>query len=225
MIDPQRFKAAVKASGKTQVQIALEAGIDKATVNRLSQGVSTNSSSDTIVRLARVLQTQVGYLYGETPQLSKEDEAELLQFRGWIDDKLATIDAREEPNAILLSPARLVGQREKERVADRARQEIPAPFKRPGTQLVLRATGDSMIGAGILANDTLYTTTASLSEATGKIIACRLAGSIFVKRLVTEHRRLFLLSANPRYARIRIDEKNDAFEILGIVIGRLGSIE
>lgn len=83
-----------------------------------------------------------------------------------------------------------------------------------------------MTGAGILPNDTLYTTTAAAPlAAIGKIIACRLAGSIYVKRLVSEHRRLFLLSAHSRYTTIEIDEKTDGFEILGIVIGRQGSIE
>ncbi len=210
----------------------MEAGTSKETVNRLIKGVYTNPSSDLVVSLAQATQTQVGYLFGETAQLSKEDEAELLQFRGWIDDKLATIDAREEPNAILLSPAQLVAQpRERDRVADRvrgdrARQDIPFPFKRAGAQLILRATGDSMTGAGILPNDTLYTATAAATpDAIGKIIACRVTGSIFVKRLVSEHRRLFLLSAHPRYAPIEIDEKSDGFEILGIVIGRQGSID
>lgn len=220
MIDHQRLNAAFKASKKTQVEVAAEVGASKEWFNRLLSGAEKNPTSDLIVRVADALGTQVSYLYGETPRLLRDDETELLRFRDWIDDKLATIDARKDPNATLLSE----DVRKIERVADRrTARTIPDEFKRPGKQHILQARGDSMSPAGILPNDILYT--AASPDTVGKIIACRVAGSVFVKRLVTEHRRLFLRSANPRYMAIRIDEKTDQFEILGIVIGRTGAID
>ena len=220
MIDLQRLNAAFKTSKKTQVQVASEVGASKEWFNRLLGGVEKNPTSDLVVRVAAALGTQVSYLYGETPRLLREDETELLRFRDWIDDKLATIDARKDPNATLLTE----DARKIERVADRrTAHPIPDEFKRPGKQHILQALGDSMSPAGILPNDILYTTPSS--DPIGKIVACRVAGSVFVKRLVTEHRRLFLRSANPRYMPIRIDEKADQFEVLGIVIGRMGAID
>jgi transcriptional regulator with XRE-family HTH domain len=219
LLDLQRLNAAFKASGKSQIQVAREAGATKDWVSRLLRGVEKNPTSDLVVGVAAALGTQVGYLYGETLQLSPADQSELGRFRDWIDDKLATIDARKQPNATLLTEDRKI-----ERVADRrSARSIPEEFKRPGKQHILLAHGDSMSPAGIVANDMLYT--ALSTDTLGKIIACRVTGSVFVKRLVTEHRRLFLLSADPRYMPIRIDEKTDEFEILGVVIGRTGAID
>jgi SOS-response transcriptional repressor LexA len=229
LFDHQRLKAAVQASGKSQAAIAEEVDVSEKWLSNLATGKETNPQSDLVVRLAAAVGKPVSYLYGETPPLSSDDEAELLRFRDWIDDKLATIDARKEPNAILLTDeARKLKSIADKRIAPK--RVMPREFERPGNQLILRALGDSMVPAGILANDTLYTespvdTSESARSALGKIIACRVAGSIYVKRLATEHRRLFLLSAHPRYAPIKVDEKVDQFEILGIVIGRTGSIE
>ena len=97
----------------------------------------------------------------------------------------------------------------------------------PNARLQLRAVGDSMIGEGILADDTLYAIPSGPNAATsaiGKVIACRLGDDVFVKRLVSEHRRLFLRSANPRYRAIAVDAKAESLEILGVVVGRVGKI-
>jgi SOS-response transcriptional repressor LexA len=56
-------------------------------------------------------------------------------------------------------------------------------------------------------------------------VACRLGEDVFVKRLVAEHDRLYLRSSDPRYRAIQIDRKDKTFEVLGIVIGRVGKID
>jgi SOS-response transcriptional repressor LexA len=91
-------------------------------------------------------------------------------------------------------------------------------------QHVLRALGDSLIEAGIANGDTLYATAAS-EPTIGKVIACRGHGDTFVKRVVSEHDRLFLRSENPRYLSIEFDPKSADFEMIGVVIGRLGAVE
>lgn len=230
----QRVKAAIDASGKSRKHIWEEAGTDKSSLSRIESGANPNPGSQLLLRIAQAAGVPVGSLYGDTVRFSATDEEALLHFRGWIDEKLATIDARKEPNAIVLSTIRAVAPaRQTDRVADRPkapkedpRYKIPDAFRVDGDQLVVRATGDSMVGAGILGNDTLYTAPVTAARpAVGAIVVCSMAGSTFVKRLVSEHRRLFLLSAHPRYAPIEIDKDGDPFEILGIVIGRAGAIE
>jgi SOS-response transcriptional repressor LexA len=59
----------------------------------------------------------------------------------------------------------------------------------------------------------------------GKIVTCRFGGSIYAKRLASEHGRLLLLSANPQYLPIEVDAESEDFEIIGVVIGRTGAVE
>jgi SOS-response transcriptional repressor LexA len=221
----ERVDRAIRASGKTADEIARALNIAPDTISRIRTGKEMNPTLQVLVGIARETKTTGAALLGESIDLSPDDEQQLLRFRDWIDEKLATVDARQEPNAVILStqaPARV-----RERVADlRPRQRIEPPFGEDAS-LVLRAIGDSMTGAGIFADETLYAIPAApnaASSAMGKIIACRLGEDVFVKHLVTEHRRLFLRSANPRYLPIAIDAKADAFEILGVVVGRVGKI-
>lgn len=216
----ERLDAAIKASGKTAEEIARALKIARDTVSRIRTGKEDNPKLQVLIGISREAKTTVGTLLGESFALSPEDENELLRFRGWIDEKLATIDARQEPNAIILSTQAPLAARS--RVAD----QRSFPFGEDA-HLVLRTIGDSMIGAGILADDTLYAIPAGPNAATsavGKLIACRLGEDVFVKHLVSEHRRLFLRSANPRYRAIAVDAKAESLEILGVVVGRVGKI-
>jgi SOS-response transcriptional repressor LexA len=222
----ERVDRAIRASGKTADEIARALNIHRDTISRIRTGKEINPTFQVLVGIARETNVNVAALVSDSMDLSAEDEQELLRFRNWIDDKLATVDARQEPNAVMVStqaPARV-----RERVADlRSRQRIEPLFGEDAS-LVLRAIGDSMIDVGIRRDDTLYAipaTPATATSAMGKIIACRVGEDVFVKHLVTEHRRLFLRSANPRYRAIAVDPKAEAFEILGVVVGRVGKIE
>ncbi len=220
----ERVDAAITASGKTPDQIAAEAGTNRTYISRLRTGANDNPELLLLMRVARAMGTTVGALLGDSIKISAEDERELLQFRGWIDEKLATIDALREPNAVMLQ-TQAPQQVSATRIADRrslAPRRIENPFD-ANVHLVLRALGESMVGAGILPDDTLYAIAPMPDDsAVTKIIACRIGEELFVKRLVSEHQRLFLLSAHPRYQPIAINPKT--FEILGIVIGRTGNI-
>ncbi|HKR63304.1 MAG TPA: S24 family peptidase [Thermoanaerobaculia bacterium] len=212
----ERLDAAIEASGRTANDIANDADITPQHLSKLRNGEQKNPQLDLLLRLASALNTTVGALVGDLKTPTPEDERVLTNFRGWIDDQLVTIDALRKPNAEI---ARQIPSRAK-RAADR--KPIDNPFD-PTVNLELDAVDDSMTGAGIFPGDKLYAIPAESAEsAIGKIVACRIGETVFVKRLVTQHEQLFLLSENPRYLAIAVDPKS--FELLGIVIGRLGRI-
>ena len=215
--------AAIDASGKTAEEIADALGVNANTISRIRRGWEDNPKVQLIIGIARETGTTAAALLGGSINISREDEQELLQFRGWIDGKLATIDALREPNAEIISQPSAVRER---RIADRRRDRAEHPFG-ADARLALRALGESMIHDGILPNDMLYATAPDTPDgrtAVGKIIACRVGDGMFVKRLASEHGRRLLLSANPRYLPIAVDADQLPFEILGIVIGRVGRV-
>jgi len=223
-----RVTEAIEASGKPRSQISAESKINKFELSRIENGHSVNIGRERLALLAKVLGTTVGYLEGDPMVLSPTDREELLRHRAWIDKILPKIDAREEPNAILLmSGVTRVARQRRDLVADTPqvpKLDVPNTFRKREVQHVLRALGDSMIEAGIVNEDTLYATAAS-APTVGTIIACRWHGDTFVKRVVSEHDRLFLRSENPRYLSIAFDPKSPDFEMIGVVIGRLGAVE
>jgi phage repressor protein C with HTH and peptisase S24 domain len=225
-----RLTAAIAASGKTRAEISALAGIDKTDLSRIENGQAVNLTRDRLARLAKATGTTVGYLHGDPMVLAPEDDDELRRHGNWIDEKRRTIDALEEPNAILIASAvvKPVRSRHKEElVADRPRRsslDVPSTFQRAGVQHVLCALGDSMIDAGIVNNDTLYATAAPETPPAGKIIACKLDGKIFVKRVISDDDRYLLRSENRRYLPIEFDPKSPEFEMIGVVIGRSGAV-
>ncbi len=223
-----RVTAAIKASGKSRAEIIKETGINKSDLSKIENGHAVNLSRKRLALLAKATGTTVGYLHGDPMVLSPEAEEELLRHRNWIDGILPKIEP--EPNAILIASA--VGSPVRSRdtadmIADspQVSLEVPNTFQRREVQHVLRALGDSMINAGIVNKDTLYATAALKKPPVGKIIACRIRGEIYVKRVVSEHDRFLLRSENPRYLPIEFDPKSPEFEMIGVVIGRLGAVE
>lgn len=211
----QRLTAAIHESGKTQTQIAKEAHTRKETVSRLANGQERNPSRELLTNLARATGTTVGFLLGETIDVSHNDLKELERTLDWLEGKRPKIDARAEPNAeVMSSPARLRADKVAEGKRSRFDEEA---------HHVLRARGDSMINAGIIDGDTLYASTPPRSVPVGRVIAVRLNDAVYVKRLVTEHGQRFLISENPRYTPIEI-ESDDRFEVIGVVVGRAGNV-
>ena len=225
-----RLTAAIAASGKTRTEISAETGIDKSDLSKIESGQAVNLTRHRLALLAKATGTTVGYLHGDPMGvLSPEDEKELLRQRNWIDEKRRTIDARNEPNAILIVSGltRVSSRQRGDMVADTLQApklDVPSTFRKREVQHVLRAIGESMVEAGIVNNDTLYAIAAS-EPTVGKIVACRWHGDTFAKRVVSEHRRFFLRSENPRYLAIEFDPQSPDFEMIGVVIGRLGAVE
>ena len=78
-----------------------------------------------------------------------------------------------------------------------------------------RASGDSMLGAGIDDGD-LLVIDKSLSPENGKIAVCFIDGDFTVKRIVKEKGKLYLKAENKKYKTIELGEENELI-IWGVV--------
>ena len=137
-----RVREAIEASGKPRSQIIAETGIPKSELSRIENGHAANVGRKRLALLAKVLGTTAGFLLGDPMVLSPGDRAELLRHRNWIDDKLPKIDARDEPNAILIvSGATRVSSRQRgDMVADTpqaSKIDVPSTFRRRDVQHLL----------------------------------------------------------------------------------------
>ena len=212
----------IRASGKTAKEIARKLEVDEMTISRLRTGKEDNPKLQLLIGIARETGTTIGVLVGASFEVSPDDENELQRFRGWIDRKLQTVDALREPNAEILFSSQTLTSPHDRRIADRP-QRGKTLFG-VDVDLTLRAIGDSMIADSIRPDDTLFAIAhqAGAAVPVGQLIACRIGDGIFVKRLISEHNRLRLLSAHPRYRPIAVEGL--PFEIIGVVIGRAGRI-
>jgi len=93
---------------------------------------------------------------------------------------------------------------------------LPKPAPKQDELFALKATGDSMVGAGILDGDWLVVRCEN--EAPKKsIVVARLEDSVTVKRLMRDRKRgWYLQPENPRLSPIFADER--PFEIVGRVV-------
>lgn len=85
----------------------------------------------------------------------------------------------------------------------------------PSTTFLVRATGESMIGAGIFEND-LLVVDKSIRPQHGKIVIAAIDGQLTVKRLHRKNNQLFLIPENPAFHPIKITPENDII-IFGVV--------
>lgn len=85
----------------------------------------------------------------------------------------------------------------------------------PEATFFVRATGDSMIGAGINSGDLLIVDR-SIPPQNGKIVIAVVNGELTVKRLHKNEGQLFLSPENPQYPSIEITEETE-FMIWGVV--------
>jgi SOS-response transcriptional repressors (RecA-mediated autopeptidases) len=86
----------------------------------------------------------------------------------------------------------------------------------------LRASGDSMTGAGIHDGDILVVDR-SISPVSGKVVIIAIDGELTVKRLVKKGKRLLLIPENPSYDPIDITHHEDT-RIWGVVTHALHSL-
>lgn len=212
-----RVDAAIRASGKSGDEIAQALGLSPETIRRIRKGREDNPKVQVLLGIAEQTGTTAAALLANPLAIAPDDEQELLHLRAWIDRKLAMIDALAQPNAEIVHMPAAAKQ-----VADRPYQRPEYPFGADAA-VVLRALGESMTGAGILPDDQLYAIAFESTETPpiDRIVACRIGGAVFVKRLAAEKGRLLLVSANPRYRPIVLD---GSYEIFAIVIGRVGSV-
>ncbi len=95
---------------------------------------------------------------------------------------------------------------------------IDAATVKSGEFFALRASGDSMTGAGINDGDLIIVRRQQLAE-NGDIVVAVLNGGATVKRLRLEDRRIELVPENPGLAPVKVRPEDD-LRILGKVVGR-----
>jgi len=95
-------------------------------------------------------------------------------------------------------------------------------IKHPTATFFVRATGLSMINAGIYPDDILVVDR-SLEPTNGKIVIAAVDGQLTVKRLKKDKSGTYLYPENPKFKPIRIDEGNDVV-IWGVVTNVLHKV-
>lgn len=207
----ERLRLAIERSGKKQSAVAREAAISPETLSRILNS-RVGASFDTIVRITRAVNENVGWLLDERGfTLSADEQKQLRKVVRFLDDTLLGSSAprrdRPEPNA---DPAGGV--------------EVPRAYSVRGARLAYEVSGDSMLGAGIADRDLVYVKpTRSTREAAGRIVVCHVDGAAYARVLDVRAGRMRLLSRNERYPALDVDSSND-FELIGIVVGRAGPI-
>ncbi|MFN9067614.1 MAG: LexA family protein, partial [Bdellovibrionales bacterium] len=88
-------------------------------------------------------------------------------------------------------------------------------IKKPAATFLMRAKGDSMVGAGIYPDDILIIDR-SLTARSGNIIVASLNGDFTLKRLIQIHGTVILQPENPVYKPLTITPEMD-FQIFGVV--------
>ena len=225
----ERLARAIKTSGKSRQQIADEAGTTKWQISRIIHGA--NWTFDLLEEIATAALTTVGYLVGTEHALSPADDAQIESQIDWLRSKQARIAPRA--NAGILTATRGSKRAERPRRApagvsilaekspDRLEIEIPSRHRSLGADVVARALDDSMIEAGILEGDLVFAIE-DKNVAPERIVICRYAGAMYIKRIVVQGDRARLLSANPKY--LTIDTALGDIEQIAIVVGRSGDV-
>lgn len=88
-------------------------------------------------------------------------------------------------------------------------------IRNPAATFYVRASGNSMINAGIHPGDLLIVDR-SITATSGKIVIAVVNGEFTVKRLMKKGQHLFLMAENPDYPPIAIKDKSE-LEIWGVV--------
>lgn len=87
--------------------------------------------------------------------------------------------------------------------------------KRPEKTFLVRASGDSMINAGINSGALLIVDSSKQAE-NGKIVIAVINGELTVKRLSVKSGKVHLMPENPRYSPIEVTQEMN-FSLCGVV--------
>lgn len=94
--------------------------------------------------------------------------------------------------------------------------------KHPSATFLLKATGESMIDAGIFPNDILVVDRSQEAK-NNKIVIAAVDGQLTVKRLLIKEDQVLLAAANPKFPTIAVSDCQD-FKIWGVVTMVLHSV-
>ena len=88
-------------------------------------------------------------------------------------------------------------------------------IKKPASTFLMRAKGDSMVGAGIYPDDILIVDR-SIKARSGQVVVASLNGDFTLKRMVQINGSVVLCSENPIYKPMTITPEMD-FQVFGVV--------
>lgn len=207
----QRLRRAIERAGLTQKEIAMRAGLEAATVSDILND-RTRPAFATVERMIGAIGTTYGELFDEPRVLLSVEDALVLQQAVAVLNRLLANDAAKQEKSIA---------RPGDELLPLPNEPVPERHFRKGARRAFKVTTDAMIGAGILDGDVVYVRPAAdVPAADGEVIACRLDGALYVKRLDLRGGHTVLVSENPRYPPVTVRE-NDNFLLIGVVtVGR-----
>jgi transcriptional regulator with XRE-family HTH domain len=209
-----RLRAAIDASGMKHSLIALDAGMTPETLSRILTAEHQRPSLDSIRRIAHAVHENVGWVLGEAGfELSADEWTVLGHTVRFLDRALfksplphTIVEAR--PNAL--------------RVRTRVR-DMPPWAKELGARITCQIVDDSLRDAGVLDGDLIHVKPHSdPHECRETLVACRIGGELYAKKLTKVGAGFRLLSFNERYAPLYVEEEE--LEMLGVAVGRSGAL-
>ncbi|MDR0466437.1 MAG: translesion error-prone DNA polymerase V autoproteolytic subunit [Deltaproteobacteria bacterium] len=124
-------------------------------------------------------------------------------------------DASRERPPLYLSPAAAGFPSPADDYTDRKLDLHEHLVRNPAATFFLRASGNSMINAGIMDGD-LLVTDRSIAPGDGSVVIAAVEGELTVKHLVKKRGRVLLVPANDEYPELDITEQEDVV-IWGVV--------
>lgn len=224
-----RLRQAIDASGEKQSSVAVRANVPEETISRIVTGQSRNPQIGTLLKIAPVVGVTVGWLLGERGAAVSAAEAQTIGAAIEILRRLSGTAAEPGPNA---TPIGRADSRQTRRgsldawpdLVTMPQHDIPGEFASRGARWVFRASGDSMLGAGIRDGDRLYVREVrDVRQAIGHIAVCRLGGGVYAKRLDIARDRIKLVSDDDTVEPLIVRDESE-FALFGIVVGRSGEV-
>lgn len=220
-----RLRQAVDARGKHSA-VAADAGVDPSVLSDILRRDTADPKLMTIVRICRVCGVSVGWVLGETGfDFGDADYEQLARLNAWsgrkLEERREGIPEAPTPISAKELPAVATPRGETWEDAEELRErDIPRDYRNEGANAVFRTVGDSMIEAGILEGDILFVRRSRNPRvANRQIVVCRIDGTFAVKRLLIERNTITLVSENRDQSPITINEEEERFSLIGIVVG------
>jgi SOS-response transcriptional repressor LexA len=232
-----RLRAAVKASGMKQTHVAALAGMTTSKLNKILKGHQVATVND-FIAIARAINRDPASFFSDGELVVASDKLRAARAAADTIGSILSDCLRETPvpnheAGIVSQPKRAAVRRGQPlRVAansnvelfpevEKKRVTIPREFWNRGARRIARAIGDSMTGAGGISDgDLVYLLpTRDSRKAKGQVIVCTVGDAVYLKKLEIRAQTVRLLSINPAYLPIDVDQPED-LRVIGIVIGQ-----
>jgi SOS-response transcriptional repressor LexA/transcriptional regulator with XRE-family HTH domain len=232
-----RLRAAVKASRDKQTVIAADAGMKSSKLNKILKGHQVASIND-FIAIARAIGRDPATFFSDGELVvaidtlrAARDDADTIG--SILSAYLPEAAVPVEQSGIVAQPKRASSKRVQPLRAaansnvelfpevEKKRVTIPRELWNRGARRIARAIGDSMSAVGGIEDGELVylLPTRDSRKAKGQVIVCTIGDAAYLKKLEIRGRTVRLLSLNPAYEAIDVDQPNDLL-VIGIVIGQ-----